>query len=152
MIKVVAIGKVKDKHLAALIEDYTKRIGRYHKIEVIEVKDEAIADNEKAVMDKEGERALARIDKDDYVILLDLHGKSIDSLSLANKIDSWFTNHPKICFVIGGSLGLSEKLIERANERMKLSDLTFLHQMTRLILLEQIYRSFKILNHETYHK
>ena len=128
MIKVVAIGKVKDKHLAALIEDYTKRIGRYHKIEVIEVKDEAIADNEKAVMDKEGERALARIDKDDYVILLDLHGKSIDSLSLANKIDSLFTNHPKICFVIGGSLGLSEKL------------------------LEQIYRSFKILNHETYHK
>lgn len=152
MIKVVTIGKVKDKHLAALIEDYTKRIGRYHKIEVIEVKDEAIADNEKAVMDKEGERALARIDKDDYVILLDLHGKSIDSLSLANKIDSLFTNHPKICFVIGGSLGLSEKLIERANERMKLSDLTFLHQMTRLILLEQIYRSFKILNHETYHK
>ncbi|MBQ1287124.1 MAG: 23S rRNA (pseudouridine(1915)-N(3))-methyltransferase RlmH, partial [Erysipelotrichaceae bacterium] len=109
-------------------------------------------DNEKAVLDKEGQRALAKIDANDYVILLDLHGKSIDSLSLAAKIDSLFNTHSKIAFVIGGSLGLSEELLRRADERIKLSDLTFLHQMTRLILLEQIYRSFKILNHETYHK
>ncbi len=152
MIKVIAIGKVKDKHLSALIDDYTKKIQRYHKIEVIEVKDEPIIDNEKAVLDKEGQRALDKIDANDYVILLDLHGRSIDSVSLAEKIDSLFNNHPKITFVIGGSLGLSDKLRERANEKIKLSDLTFLHQMTRLILLEQIYRSFKILNHETYHK
>ena len=152
MIKIIAVGKVKDKHLSALIEDYVKRISRYHKIEVIEVKDEPITDNEKAVLDKEGQRALAKIDANDYVILLDLHGKSIDSLSLAAKIDSLFNTHSKIAFVIGGSLGLSEELLRRADERIKLSDLTFLHQMTRLILLEQIYRSFKILNHETYHK
>ena len=152
MIKIIAVGKVKDRHLSALIEDYVKRISRYHKIEVIEVKDEPIADNEKAVLDKEGQRALAKIDANDYVILLDLHGKSIDSLSLAAKIDSLFNTHSKIAFVIGGSLGLSEELLRRADERIKLSDLTFLHQMTRLILLEQIYRSFKILNHETYHK
>ncbi|MBQ1483657.1 MAG: 23S rRNA (pseudouridine(1915)-N(3))-methyltransferase RlmH [Erysipelotrichaceae bacterium] len=152
MIKVIAVGKVKDRHLSALIEDYVKRIFRYHKIEVIEVKDEPITDNEKAVLDKEGQRALAKIDANDYVILLDLHGKSIDSLSLAAKIDSLFNTHSKIAFVIGGSLGLSEELLRRADERIKLSDLTFLHQMTRLILLEQIYRSFKILNHETYHK
>lgn len=152
MIKVIAIGKVKDKHLSALIDDYIKKIQRYHKIEVIEVKDEPITDNEKAVLDKEGQRALDKIDAGEYVILLDLHGKSIDSLSLAEKIDSLFNSHPKITFVIGGSLGLSEKLRERANEKIRLSDLTFLHQMTRLILLEQIYRSFKILNHETYHK
>ena len=152
MIKVIAVGKVKDRHLSALIEDYVKRISRYHKIEVIEVKDEPITDNEKAVLDKEGQRALAKIDANDYVILLDLHGKSIDSLSLAAKIDSLFNTHSKIAFVIGGSLGLSEELLRRADERIKLSDLTFLHQMTRLILLEQIYRSFKILNHETYHK
>lgn len=152
MIKVIAIGKVKDKHLSALIDDYIKRIQRYHKIEVIEVKDEPITDNEKAVLDKEGQRALDKIDAGEYVILLDLHGKSIDSVSLAEKIDSLFNSHPKITFVIGGSLGLSEKLRERANEKIRLSDLTFLHQMTRLILLEQIYRSFKILNHETYHK
>ena len=152
MIKVIAVGKVKDRHLSASIEDYVKRISRYHKIEVIEVKDEPITDNEKAVLDKEGQRALAKIDANDYVILLDLHGKSIDSLSLAAKIDSLFNTHSKIAFVIGGSLGLSEELLRRADERIKLSDLTFLHQMTRLILLEQIYRSFKILNHETYHK
>ena len=152
MIKIIAVGKVKDRHLFALIEDYVKRISRYHKIEVIEVKDEPITDNEKAVLDKEGQRALAKIDANDYVILLDLHGKSIDSLSLAAKIDSLFNTHSKIAFVIGGSLGLSEELLRRADERIKLSDLTFLHQMTRLILLEQIYRSFKILNHETYHK
>ncbi|MBQ2079897.1 MAG: 23S rRNA (pseudouridine(1915)-N(3))-methyltransferase RlmH [Erysipelotrichaceae bacterium] len=152
MIKVIAIGKVKDKHLSALIDDYIKKIQRYHKIEVIEVRDEPITDNEKAVLDKEGQRALDKIDAGEYVILLDLHGKSIDSVSLAEKIDSLFNSHPKITFVIGGSLGLSEKLRERANEKIRLSDLTFLHQMTRLILLEQIYRSFKILNHETYHK
>ena len=152
MIKIIAVGKVKDKHLSALIEDYVKRISRYHKIEVIEVKDEPITDNEKAVLDKEGQRALAKIDANDYVILLDLHGKSIDSLSLAAKIDSLFNTHSKIAFVIGGSLGLSEELLRRADERIKLSDLTFLHQMTRLILLEQIYRSFKILRGEAYHK
>ena len=152
MIKVIGIGKVKDKHLSALIEDYTKRIGRYHKIEVIEVKDEPIYDDETAVLNREAQRALAKIDPSDYVILLDLHGKSIDSVSLANKIDTLFNNHSKIAFVIGGSLGLGKELLDRADERIKLSDLTFLHQMTRLILLEQIYRSFKILNHETYHK
>ena len=101
MIKVIAIGKVKDKHLSALIDDYIKKIQRYHKIEVIEVKDEPITDNEKAVLDKEGQRALDKIDAGEYVILLDLHGKSIDSVSLAEKIDSLFNSHPKITFVIG---------------------------------------------------
>ena len=85
-------------------------------------------------------------------MLLDLHGRSIDSVSFAEKIDKLFISHPKITFVIGGSLGLSGEVRERADERIRLSDLTFLHGMTRLILLEQIYRSFKILNHETYHK
>lgn len=152
MIKLVCVGKVKDKHLLALIEDYTKRINKYHKLEVIEVKDEPISDNEREVLDIEGQRVLSKINKDEYVILLDLHGKSIDSISFANKIDKLFISNSKLTFVIGGSLGLSEDLRNRANEAIKLSDMTFLHQMTRLILLEQIYRSFKILNHETYHK
>ncbi|MBR4461951.1 MAG: 23S rRNA (pseudouridine(1915)-N(3))-methyltransferase RlmH [Erysipelotrichaceae bacterium] len=152
MIKIVCVGKIKDEHLLALISDYQHKIKRYHKLEIIEVKDEPIRDNEKQVLSIEAERLLNVIDKNDYVILLDLHGKSIDSVSLANKLDQLFVRYPKICFVIGGSLGLGEKIIERAEERIKLSDLTFLHQMTRLILMEQIYRSFKILNHETYHK
>lgn len=152
MIKLICVGKVKDEHLKALIDDYQKRIGKYHKLELIEVKDEPIRDNEKEVLDIEASRLLSKIDKDDYVILLDLHGDNIDSISLAKKIDNLFIKHSKIDFVIGGSLGLGQDIRNRANYKLKLSDMTFLHQMTRLIILEQIYRSFKILNHETYHK
>lgn len=152
MIKILCVGKIKDKNLSNLIDDYIKKINRYHKLEVIEVKDEAINDNQELVLNSEGERVLKKIDDSDYVILMDLHGKTIDSVSFANKLDKLFINYSKIVFVIGGSLGLSKDLINRANERIKLSDLTFLHNMTRLILLEQIYRSFKILNNETYHK
>ena len=152
MIRLICVGKIKDKNLNALIEDYVTKIRRYHKFEIVEVKDEPITDNETAVLEKEGERVLSKINDDEYVILLDLHGKMIDSVSLAEKIDRLFISHSKICFVIGGSLGLSDKLRKRADEKLKLSDLTFLHQMSRLIILEQIYRCFKILNHETYHK
>ncbi len=152
MIRLICVGKIKDKNLEALINDYVTKIRRYHKLEIVEVKDEPITDNETAVLEKEGERVLSKISDDEYVILLDLHGKMIDSVSLAEKIDRLFISHSKICFVIGGSLGLSDKLRKRADEKLKLSDLTFLHQMSRLIILEQIYRCFKILNHETYHK
>jgi len=152
MIKLVCVGKVKDTHLQALIDDYVKRINHYHKLQIIEVKDESITTDEKAVMVKEAERVLNKISFDEYVILLDLHGKSIDSVSLSKKIDELFISNSKLTFVIGGSLGLDDSLRKRANMAIKLSDLTFLHQMTRLILLEQIYRSFKILSHETYHK
>ncbi len=152
MIKVLCVGKVKDEHLLALINDYKKRINKYHKLEIVEVKDEAIKDDEKEVLDIEAKRLLDKIEKDEYVILVDLHGESIDSISLANKLDKLFITNSKITFVIGGSLGFGESIRQRANYKIKLSDLTFLHQMTRLILLEQIYRSFKILHHETYHK
>ena len=152
MLKLICVGKVKDASLKALIDDYQKRIQKYHKLEVIEVKDEPIRDNEKEVFDIEASRIMSKIDKDDYVILLDLHGESLDSISFAKKIDKLFVSYSKITFVIGGSLGLGEEVIKRANYRLKLSDMTFLHQMTRLIILEQIYRCFKILNHETYHK
>lgn len=152
MIKILCVGKVKDEHLLALINDYKKRINKYHKLEIVEVKDEPIKDDEKEVLDIESDRLLAKIDKDEYVILVDLHGECIDSITLANKIDKLFISNSKLTFVIGGSLGFGEKIRQRANYKIKLSDLTFLHQMTRLILLEQIYRSFKILHHETYHK
>ena len=152
MIKIVCVGTVKDKNLRTLIDDYVSRISRYHRLEIIEVKDESIGTDEKAVLSVEADRLLDKIRDDEYVILLDLHGSSIDSLSLADKLDKLFVRNPRITFVIGGSLGLDDRLRNRANESLKLSDLTFLHQMTRLILLEQIYRCFKILNHETYHK
>ncbi len=152
MIKILCVGKVKDEHLLALINDYKKRINKYHKLEIVEVKDEPIKDDEKEVLDIEADRLLAKVDKDEYVILVDLHGECVDSITLANKIDKLFISNSKLTFVIGGSLGFGEKIRQRANYKIKLSDLTFLHQMTRLILLEQIYRSFKILHHETYHK
>lgn len=152
MIKLISIGKIKDKHLKALIDDYALKISRYHKLEMIEVKDESITSDEKKVLDIEASRVLEKIGNDEYVILLDLHGKMMDSVAFANKIDQLFVHYSKITFVIGGSLGLGNELLNRANERLKLSEMTFLHQMTRLILLEQIYRGFKILNNETYHK
>lgn len=152
MIKLICIGKIKDKHLQALCDDYASRVSRYHPLQIIEVKDEAIGSDEKKILDAEASRALKNIRDDEYVILLDLHGKSIDSPSLARKIDQLFIRNSKIDIVIGGSLGLGEQLRKRANEGIKLSDLTFLHQMSRLIILEQLYRSFKILNNETYHK
>ena len=152
MLKLICVGRVKDASLKALIDDYRKRIQKYHKLEVIEVKDEPIRDNKKEVLDIEASRIMSKIEKDDYVILLDLHGESLDSVSFAKKIDKLFVSYSKITFVIGGSLGLGEEVKKRANYRLKLSDMTFLHQMTRLIILEQIYRCFKILNHETYHK
>lgn len=152
MIKIIGVGKIKDKHLQSLIDDYIKKISRYHKIEVIEVKDDPIKDNSKDVLDKEALRVLSKIKDNDYVILLDLHGKESDSVSFSKKIDKLFITNSNIDFVIGGSLGLGEELIKRANDRLKLSEMTFLHTMTRLILVEQIYRAFKILNNETYHK
>lgn len=152
MIRIIGIGKIKDKNLTTLIDDYQKKINRYHKFEIIEVKDEPIRDNEKEVLDIEASRVLKLIQEQDYVILLDLHGKEIDSVSFAEKLDKLFISKPRIVFVIGGSLGLGEELIKRSNNRLKLSEMTFLHGMTRLILVEQIYRAFKILNNETYHK
>lgn len=152
MIKLIAVGKIKDKNLSSMIEDYVKKINRYHKLEVIEVKDEPIRDDEKSVLDAEASRVMKQINDGDYVILCDLHGKEKDSVSFAKHLDQLFVRNSKIVFVIGGSLGLGEELLKRSNERLKLSEMTFLHGMTRLIILEQIYRSFKILNNETYHK
>ena len=100
----------------------------------------------------EASRVLKLIQDQDYVILLDLHGKEMDSISFAKKLDQLFISRARIVFVIGGSLGLGEALLNRANDRLKLSEMTFLHGMTRLILVEQVYRAFKILNNETYHK
>ena len=154
MLRIIAPGKIKDKHLAALIDDYIKRINRYHKLEVIEVKDETISDNDSIdhIKDKEADRIMEKIEDGDYVVCLDLKGKMYDSPTFANKIDNLLMKHRRVVFVIGGSLGIGKAVLERANESIKISDMTFLHQMTRLIILEQFYRGFKILNNEVYHK
>lgn len=158
MIKVVAVGKIKEKAMDALIKEYSKRLSTFTKIEIIEVADEQApqqnsqAQNE-AVKRKEGERILSKIKDQEYVILLDLHGKMMTSEQFANHIEQIQTYQTStITFVIGGSLGLSPQLIQRANERWKLSDLTFPHQLVRVLMLEQIYRAFMILHHMPYHK
>lgn len=157
-IKLFVIGKIKEEYLKLGINDYLTRIKPYCNIEVYEVKDEAVKqdastkDIEKA-KNIEGERILKLLKNDDYLISLDLNKKQYKSEEFAEYLNKKLVqNNATISFVIGGSYGLSEGLRNRSNDSISLSNLTFTHQMSRLILLEQIYRAFKILNHETYHK
>lgn len=151
MINIVAVGRIKEKSLQALIDEYLKRISGYTKINVIEVADEA--NDRSDVKEIEGQRILKQIKDDAYVILLDLQGKEIDSVQFSKLIEEINTyRSSNITFVIGGSLGVSRQVIERADYRLKISDMTFPHNLARLIILEQIYRAYKIANNETYHK
>ncbi len=158
MIKLVVVGKLKEKALLMLVEEYMKRLRPYTKLEVVEVADEQApqtnsqAQNEQ-VKEKEGHRILSKVKDEDYMILLDVRGEMLSSEGLAQKLKHiQLYQSPNITFVIGGSLGLSNDVIKRANFRWKLSDLTFTHQMVRVLLLEQIYRAYKINNNEPYHK
>ena len=155
MIKIIACGKLKEKWMKEGIAEYVKRIRPYDKIEVIEVQDEKAPETNSAAENEqvEGQRLLKNVRDDEYLILLDLAGQDIDSLALANKIQDCY-NHArsKITFVIGGSLGLSSELIARADFRWRISKATFPHQLCRILVVEQIYRSFRILHNEPYHK
>lgn len=158
MIKIIACGKLKEKWMKEGIAEYVKRIRPYDKIEVIEVQDEKAPETNSAAENEqvkivEGQRLLKNVRDDEYLILLDLAGQDIDSLALANKIQDCY-NHArsKIAFVIGGSLGLSRELIARADFRWRISKVTFPHQLCRILVVEQIYRSFRILHNEPYHK
>lgn len=158
MIRIAAVGRIKEKWMREGIADYLKRIQPYEKTEIIEVEDEKApesnsdAENEK-VKTTEGSKLLKQIRDTDYVVLLDLAGKEMDSISLSKHIESVHTRgYNRIVFVIGGSLGVSRELIARADFRWKLSVNTFPHQLCRIIVLEQIYRAFRILHHEPYHK
>lgn len=158
MIRIAAVGRVKEKWMRDGLADYLKRIQPYEKIEVVEVDDEKApesnsdAENE-AVKLTEGRKLLKNIKDNDFVILLDLAGKEVDSVSLSKKIEEIHTRgYNRITFVIGGSLGISKELISRADIRWKISVNTFPHQLCRIIVAEQIYRAFRILHNEPYHK
>lgn len=144
MIKIIAVGKIKEQYLKEAINDYQKRINKYHKLEIIEVMDDNIH--------TEKERILKHINKKDYTIALDIEGNELTSIELSKKIDNLFINNNNITFIIGGSDGIDEYIKKIVNYRLSFSKMTFPHQLFRLILLEQIYRSFKILNNEAYHK
>ena len=144
MIKIISIGKIKEKYLKDGIEDYLKRITKYHKINLIELPDSNI--------DSEGNEIIKYLNNNDYIISLAIEGTNLSSEELSKKIDNIFITNPNITFIIGGSNGIREDIKKRSNYLLSFSKMTFPQGLFRLILLEQIYRSFKILNNETYHK
>ena len=157
-IKIICVGKLKEKYLVEGIKEYTKRISGYTDIEIIEVADERIPDKaslaeEVMIKAKEGRKILDKVKQDDYVILLDVASKELDSVAFSKHIEKCMIDGKStIDFIIGGSLGHGQEVLQRANLKLSFSPMTFPHQLMRLILLEQVYRAFKIMKGETYHK
>ncbi|WP_077329727.1 23S rRNA (pseudouridine(1915)-N(3))-methyltransferase RlmH [Virgibacillus siamensis] len=157
-IKIIAVGKLKEKYLKQGIQEYLKRLNSYAKVDIVEVADEKAPENMseaemQEVMRKEGERILSNIGQDTYVITLEIEGKMLASEQLAAKMDELATyGKSKIAFVIGGSLGISKDVRHRSDLALSFSKMTFPHQVMRLILLEQVYRAFRIIRNEPYHK
>ena len=149
MIKIICVGKIKEKFFKEALEEYKKRISKYTKLEIIELKDEKDTSNP---LKKEKEDILKHINPKDNIVLLDIKGKQYTSEEFANFINKEITTYSNITFIIGSSNGLDEDIKKLTNKKVSFSSLTFPHQLFRVILLEQIYRSFKILNNETYHK
>jgi len=157
-ITIISVGKLKEKYLKMGIEEYVKRLNGYTKMEIIEVPDEKapeqLSDAEmEIVKKKEGERILAKLTPDHYVIALAINGKMRSSEELSKDIESLMTyGQSKIAFVIGGSLGLHDDVLHRANEKLSFGKMTLPHQLMKLVLVEQVYRSFRIMKGEPYHK
>ena len=145
MIKIICVGKIKEKYLEDLINDYKLRLSKYQKIEIIELKD--------STKEKENQEILKVLNEKDYNICMDIKGKKVTSVELSNLIDKTFTSgYSTITFIIGASDGLTDEVKNKCNYKLSFSDLTFPHGLFRGILLEQIYRGFKIINNESYHK
>ncbi len=157
-VTLICVGKLKEKYLTQGVEEYTKRLSRYCSLEIIELADEKTPDNAGSVLEdlikkKEGERILKVLKEDSYCIALAIDGVMLSSPELAEKIDILGvsgTSH--ISFIIGGSLGLSEEVIRRADYKLSFSKMTFPHQLMRMILLEQVYRAYRIIHNQPYHK
>lgn len=157
-ITLVTVGKIKEKFFEDAIKEYSKRLSRYCKLEILQVADEKTPEGasesvELQIKEKEGQRILSLIRDDAYVIALAIEGKMLDSEELAERIEKLgVSGISQIVFVIGGSLGLSAQVMKRADYALSFSRMTFPHQLMRVVLLEQIYRSYRIMNHQPYHK
>ncbi|KXZ40724.1 23S rRNA (pseudouridine1915-N3)-methyltransferase [Alkalithermobacter thermoalcaliphilus JW-YL-7 = DSM 7308] len=157
-IRIVCVGKIKEKYLKLGIDEFSKRLSKYCKLEIVELDDEKAPENisEKEIeiiKDKEGKKVLSNIKDNSYVVALAIEGKSLSSEELAKKLENLtIQGNSNITFIIGGSLGLSKEVLDRSNFKLSFSKMTFPHQLMRLILLEQVYRSFRIINGEPYHK
>lgn len=157
-ITIITVGKIKEKYFTMAIDEYSKRLGRYVKLDIVEVADEKTPDGasdteERLIRQKEGERILKVLKEDSYVITLEIEGKMLDSVEFSEKINHiGVSGKGHITFIIGGSLGLSDEVKSRADFKLSFSKMTFPHQLMRVVLLEQIYRSYRILGNEPYHK
>lgn len=157
-ITILSVGKIKEKFYTEAVNEYTKRLSRYCKLEIVQVADEKTTENSTEnemdiVKQKEAERLLKYISEEAYVITLEIKGKDLDSVELAEKIEQLgIRGVSHIIFVIGGSLGLHQSISKRADLKLSFSKMTFPHQLMRVILLEQIYRSYRIINNQPYHK
>lgn len=151
MIKILCVGKIKEKFYTQAVNEYIKRLKKYTKLEIIELDDESIGSKEQ-IIDKESKKILDHIKDEDFTILLDLKGISIDSLEFAERIDKLSWQYKNIIFIIGGSYGVNNDVRENVKSVISFSKLTFPHQLFRVILLEQIYRAFRINSNESYHK
>ena len=151
MIKIITVGTLKEKYLQEAIKEYSKRLQKYTNLEIIEVKDEGVVEPQKAI-EIESSRIEKYLNNKDYVITLEIEGKEYSSPEFAEKIRNTLIENSNITFIIGGSYGLSDSIKERSNMHLSFSKMTFPHQLFRVFLLEQIYRAYKILNNESYHK
>lgn len=151
MIKIITVGSIKEKYLKDAIEEYQKRLTKYTTLELIEVKDEGLLPKQQA-MEKERERIEKHLTGKEYLITLEIEGKELTSEELSEKLEDTFLINSNITFIIGGSYGIADSLKQKSNFHLSFSKLTFPHQLFRVLLLEQIYRAFKIMNNESYHK
>ena len=156
-INIICIGKIKEKFFKDAIDEYSKRLSKYCKLNILELPDEKIPDKtniniENAIKSKECDNIINHIKKDSYIICLDLKGKPFSSEEFSKNIENISMASSQITFIIGGSLGLTEKILNLSNQKICFSKMTFPHQLIRIFLLEQIFRAFKISNGETYHK
>lgn len=151
MIKIITVGAIKEKYLRDAIDEYTKRLRKFTNLEIIELKDENLNEIEKNKI-KEAERIKKHIDKKDYIITLEIEGKQLSSEEFSKKIENTLIESSNITFIIGGSYGLADEIKSLSNFKLSFSKMTFPHQLFRVILLEQIYRAYKIMNNENYHK
>ena len=151
MIKIITVGQIKEKYLQDAINEYKKRLSKYTNIEVIEVKDEGLVEPQKSI-NLEEEKILKHISDKDYIVTLEIEGKQMTSVEFANKIDNILIENSNVDFIIGGSYGLSDDIKNMSRLHLSFSKMTFPHQLFRVLLLEQIYRAYKINNNESYHK
>ena len=151
MIKIICVGKIKETFFKDAICEYQKRLSKYTKLEIIECKDYDIG-NVDTIKKLESEEILKKVNDKDYVITLEIEGNSLDSIEFKDLIDKTMTTNSNLVFIIGGSYGLHDDVKKRSNYKLSFSKLTFPHQLFRIILLEQIYRAYKIINNESYHK